>query len=100
MWCTCRFVGIVDVSIASARRASHLSADLPFAIAVDFAKVQHTQCSLITTNDNTVIIEPFTADGIEVAVNELSPRSTQSIERATMSPTCMINALIANATVR
>ena len=33
---------------------------------------------------------------IEIAVNELSPRSTQSIERATMSP--MINALT-NATV-
>ena len=33
---------------------------------------------------------------IEVAVNELSPRSTQSISRATMSP--MINALT-NATV-
>ena len=38
------------------------------------------------------------ADDIEVAVNELSPRLTQSIERATMSP--VINALIANATVR
>ena len=55
-----------------------------------------TQCSLITTNDTTVITEPFTADDIEVAVNELSPRSTQSISRATMSP--MINALT-NATV-
>ena len=31
------------------------------------------------------------AEDVEVAVNELSPRSTQSIERATMSPT--INAL-------
>ena len=40
--------------------------------------------------------EPFTADDIEVAVNELSPRSTQSISRATMSP--MTNALT-NATV-
>ena len=40
-----------------------------------------------------VIAEPFTADDVEVpvAVNELSPRSTQSISRATMSP--MINAL-------
>ena len=39
-----------------------------------------------------------TADDIEahVAVNELSPRSTQSISRATMSP--VINALT-NATV-
>ena len=55
----------------------------------------YTQCSLITTNE-AVITEPFTADDIEVAVNELSPRSTQSIERATMSP--MINALT-NATV-
>ena len=55
----------------------------------------YTQCSLITTNDNAVITEPFTADDVEVAVNELSPRSTQSAERATMSP--MINALT-NAT--
>ena len=47
----------------------------------------YTQCSLT----ETVIAEPFTADDIEVAVNELSPRSNQSIERATMSP--MINAL-------
>ena len=38
----------------------------------------------------------FTADDIEVAVNDLSPRSTQSISRATMSP--LINALT-NATV-
>ena len=36
----------------------------------------YTQCSLITTNDTTVITELFTADDIEVAVNELSPRST------------------------
>ena len=57
----------------------------------------YTQCSLITINDDdTVITEPFTADDIEVAVNELSPRSTQGISRATMSP--MINALT-NATV-
>ena len=35
-------------------------------------------------------------DDIEVAINELSPHSTQSISRATMSP--MINALT-NATV-
>ena len=55
----------------------------------------HTQCQLIATDD-IVITEPFTADDIEVAVNELSPRSTQSISRATMSP--MINALT-NATV-
>jgi hypothetical protein len=52
----------------------------------------YTQCSVI----EAVIAEPFTADDIEVAVNELSPRSTQSISRATMSP--MINALT-NATV-
>ena len=52
----------------------------------------YTQCSLT----EAVIAEPFTADGIEIAVNELSPRSTQSIERATMSP--MLNALT-NATV-
>ena len=51
-----------------------------------------TQCSLA----EAAIAEPFTADDIEVAVNELSPRSTQSISRATMSP--MINALT-NATV-
>ena len=59
----------------------------------------HTQCSLssLTANDDdTVITEPFAADDIEVAVNELSPRSTQSISRATTSP--MINALT-NATV-
>ena len=55
----------------------------------------YTQCRLIDTDD-AVITEPFTADDIEVAVNELSPRSTQSIERTTMSP--MINALT-NATV-
>ena len=35
------FVGTVDASIASARRASHLSANLPFATAVNFAMVQH-----------------------------------------------------------
>ena len=52
----------------------------------------YTQCPLT----EAVIAEPFTADDIEVAVNELSPRSTQSISRATMSP--MINALT-NATV-
>ena len=52
----------------------------------------HTQCSLT----EAVITEPFTADDIEVAVNELSPRSTQSTSRATMSP--MINDLT-NATV-
>ena len=40
----------------------------------------YTQCSLITTNENNAVItEPFTADDVEVAVNELSPRSTQSI---------------------
>ena len=33
----------------------------------------------------------FTADDIEVAVNELSPRSTQSTSHATTSP--LINAL-------
>ena len=88
-------MGTVDVSTASARRVSHLSADLPFAIAVNSAMVQQTQCFLITTNDNAVITEPFTADDVEVAVNELSPRSTQSAERANMSP--MINALT-NAT--
>ena len=56
-----------------------------------------TQCSLITTNENNAVItEPFTADDVEVAVNELSPRSTQSVSRAAMSP--MTNAL-ANATV-
>ena len=55
----------------------------------------YAQCSLIPTNE-AVIAEPFTADDIEVAINELSPRSTQSISRATMSP--MINALT-NATV-
>ena len=54
----------------------------------------YTQCSLITTNDNAVIAEPITADDVEVAVNELSPRSIN--ESATMSP--MINALT-NATV-
>ena len=54
------------------------------------------QCPLITTNDDAVITEPFTADDIETAVNKLSPRSTQSTKRAAMSP--MINAL-ANATV-
>ena len=42
------------------------------------------------------MLEPFTADDIEVAVNELSPRSTQSISCTTMSP--VINALT-NATV-
>ena len=52
----------------------------------------YTQCPLT----EAVIAEPFTADDIEVAVNELSPRSTQSVSRATMSP--MINALT-NATV-
>ena len=52
----------------------------------------HVQCSLT----EAVIAEPFTADDIEVAVNELPPRSTQSTSRATMSP--MINALT-NATV-
>jgi len=52
----------------------------------------YVQCSLT----EAVIAEPFTADDIEVAVNELSPRSTQSISRTTMSP--MINALT-NATV-
>ena len=55
----------------------------------------YVQCSLLTDNDN-IITEPFTAEDVEVAVNELSPRSTQSVERATMSP--MINALT-NATV-
>ena len=52
----------------------------------------YTQCPLT----EAVIAEPITADDIEVAINELSPRSTQSISRATMSP--MINALT-NATV-
>ena len=53
----------------------------------------YTQCS--TTE--AVIAEPFTADEVEVAVNDFtSPRSTQNIERTTMSP--MINALT-NATV-
>ena len=56
----------------------------------------YTQCSLITTNNDAVIAEPFAADDVEEAVNELPPRPTQSIERATMSP--MINALT-NATV-
>ena len=56
----------------------------------------YTQCSLITTNDNAVITEPFTADDVEAAVNELTPSPTQSIERTTTSP--MINALT-NATV-
>ena len=63
----------------------------------------YVQCSLLTDNDN-IITEPFTAvdveiavnENVEIAVNEVSPRSTQSIERATMSP--MINALT-NATV-
>ena len=56
----------------------------------------YTQCSLIPTNE-AVITEPFTADDVEGAVNVFdSPRSTQSIERTTMSP--MINALT-NATV-
>ena len=64
----------------------------PFCNSCEFRHgPTHTQCSLITTNDAAVLTEPFTADDIEVAVNELSPRSTQSIERATMSP--MINAL-------
>ena len=40
--------------------------------------------------------EPFTADDVEAAVNELTPSPTQSIERTTTSP--MINALT-NATV-
>ena len=53
----------------------------------------YTQCSL-TTNNDAVIAEPFTADDIEVAVNELSPRSTQNT--STTSP--MINALT-NTTV-
>ena len=44
------------------------------------------------------MIIPFTADDIEVAVNDLSPRSTQSVSRATTSP--LINALTrSNATV-
>ena len=55
------------------------------------------QCPLITANDDAVITEPFTADDIEIAVNELSPRSTQSTERAAVSP--MINALTNSATV-
>ena len=50
----------------------------------------YTQCPLITTNE-AVITEPFTADDIEVAVNELSPRSTQNTSHATTSP--LINAL-------
>jgi len=68
----------------------------PFCNSCEFHHGQtYTQCSLITI-DEAVITEPFTADDIEVAVNELSPRSTQSISRATMSP--LINALT-NATV-
>ena len=51
------------------------------------------ECSL---TEAVIIAEPFTADDIEVAVNKLPSRSTQSISRATMSP--MINALT-NATV-
>ena len=38
-----------------------------------------------------VIAEPFAADDIETAVNKLSPRPNQSVERAAVSP--MINAL-------
>ena len=69
----------------------------PFCNSCEFRHgPTYAQCSLITTNNTTVITEPFTADDIELAVNELSPRSTQSTERATMSP--MINALT-NATV-
>ena len=63
----------------------------------------YVQCSLLTDNDN-IITEPFTAvdveiavnENVEIAVNEVSPRSTQSIERATMSP--MINALTVDST--
>ena len=47
-----------------------------------------------SSNNDAVIAEPFTADDIEVAVNELSPRSTQNT--STTSP--MINALT-NTTV-
>ena len=69
----------------------------PFCVhgtALNSIMAQHkTQCHLKTTND-PVITEPFTT--YEVAVNELSPRSTQSVERFTMSP--MINALT-NTTV-
>ena len=54
--------------------------------------------SLLGVDGSMAIVrgEPFAADGIEVAVNDLSPRSTQSISRATTSP--LINALT-NATV-
>ena len=39
---------------------------------------------------------PERNENVEIAVNEVSPRSTQSIERATMSP--MINALTVDST--
>ena len=38
-----------------------------------------------------IITEPFTAEDVETAVNDMSPCSTQSAERATTSP--MTNAL-------
>ena len=50
----------------------------------------YTQCQLVTANE-AVVTEPFTADDIKGAVNELSPRSLP-----TMSS--MINTLT-NATV-
>ena len=68
----------------------------PFCDSCNFChRPTCAQCSLFTDNDN-IITEPFTAEDVEVAVHELSPRSTQSVERATMSP--MINSLT-NATV-
>ena len=51
-----------------------------------------TQCS----RTEAIITEPFTADDIETAINELSPCSNQSTKHATTSP--MINTLT-NATV-
>ena len=61
----------------------------------DSCRPTYVQCSLFNDNDN-IITEPFIADDVEIAINDLSPRSTQSVEPTTMSP--MVNALT-NATV-
>ena len=81
-----QFVETASASTAMAHHVSHLSAAPPLCNSCGFRHgPTYTQCSLIQTNE-AAIAEPFTADDIEVAINELSPRSTQSISRATMSP--------------
>ena len=96
-------VGTVDASDASARRAYPLIADLPSATAANFIMAQPTCTpnapSLLPTRPSSQSrLLLMTYRTVEVAVNELSPRSTQStcISHATMSP--LVNALT-NTTV-